>query len=83
MRPTRVPQPVVFIAHLIDALRHPGESRLHAAERTLLEEALWTARGCQQAAAEDLGISPRVMNYKLGKRAMRPKDRKPTTPVDN
>ena len=40
---------------------------LELLERSAIQEALNRAKGVQKAAAELLGISPRVINYKIGK----------------
>lgn len=65
--------PAISIISVVEAMRRPDESLLDAATRLIIEEALYR-EGTQIRAAKLIGMSPRVMNYQLGKFAGRPKD---------
>ena len=43
------------------------EAKLAAYERHVLEDALRRHGGNRSAAGRELGVSPRMMNYRLGK----------------
>ena len=53
----------------------PEMSALEIQERDLLVEALESTNWRQKEAASKLGISPRVLNYKMSQWGLRPKDR--------
>jgi len=63
------------LIHFVAEKRLPDESAFDTLERILLEEALEMSRGIQQDAAELLHTTPRVMNYRLARRRMRPIDK--------
>ena len=43
------------------------DQRLAAAERRILEDALRRHKGNRSAAGRELGVSPRMMNYRLNR----------------
>ena len=47
------------------AYQEPGESLLGTVEKMMIRQALERNHGNQKRASKILGISPRVMNYKL------------------
>jgi DNA-binding NtrC family response regulator len=51
-------------------LRSPPDGQLDALEKFLIRQALEEAEGVQTRAAEKLGISERVLRYKLKKYGM-------------
>ena len=64
---------------LIEQLREKGfdlprASLFAIAERSVLEEAMELSGNCQRCMARIIGVSPRVVNYKMQKFGMRPKD---------
>jgi len=56
--------------------RKVGENLFETAERMLVTEAITETYGQQKKAGVLLGISPRVLNYKLGNYGLRPIDEK-------
>ena len=67
-RPRRrieLPLPVCGLFDSVNAQRLQGETVLAAAERLIISEALAGAYTCQVVAAERLGITSRVLHYKL------------------
>jgi transcriptional regulator with GAF, ATPase, and Fis domain len=61
--------------HVYDVPDTPEMSALEIQERDLLVEALESTNWRQKEAASKLGISPRVLNYKMSQWGLRPKDR--------
>ena len=51
----------------VGAESHSLEAKLAAYERRVLEDALRRHGGNRSAAGRELGVSPRMMNYRLGK----------------
>lgn len=68
------PLPRYSISEQVDPLRLHGESRFDAAARILLGEAWVETNGVQERMGEQLGISTRMVNYRLSAFGARPKD---------
>lgn len=66
--------PSVSIISQLDAYRKYGESLFDTAERIILVEALRVNKSSQACAADTIGCTRRVMNYKLRAFGVRPTD---------
>jgi transcriptional regulator with GAF, ATPase, and Fis domain len=71
---TNYETPMFAVLDVVNSMRRTGETTFEAAERVLLNEALYRTSGRQDDAGKLLGTSPRVTNYLAGKYGLRPKD---------
>jgi DNA-binding NtrC family response regulator len=68
--------PIFSLISVVEAMKRPDETIEQAAERCMTEEAMYRADGSQAQAATILGISRRVMNYRIAKLRTRPVDQR-------